>query len=51
MRSNGARTPGTIVYGYAMLFDTYYEVRLDDSQLKPAVPEEDLFELHDGSTE
>jgi hypothetical protein len=35
-RSNGAYELATVSYGYEMLFDVYYECRLDDAMIKHA---------------
>ena len=51
LRTNGKYALATIVLGYDCLFDIYYEVRLDDAQLKPAVPEEEIFEVVDAPPE
>ena len=51
LRSNGKYDLATINLGYDCLFDVYYEVRLDCSQLKPAVPEEEIFEVVDAPPE
>ena len=42
LRTDGAYSPGTIVYGFEGVLDVLYKVQLDNGLCKEAVPEEDL---------